>query len=94
MFACSVHSYINDLPRPMESMNRKIKLVHSMLFHNTKKMRLCFYMLYHSYMGVTVSFFLQSCLSLGGGGGDGHTRGLARQGWTGGGGHRRDQCLC
>ena len=33
MFACSVHSYINDLPLPMESMNCKIKIVHSMSFH-------------------------------------------------------------
>ena len=30
MFACPVHSYINYLPLPMESMNRKIKLVYSM----------------------------------------------------------------
>ena len=30
MFACPVHSYINCLPLPMESMNRKSKLVYSM----------------------------------------------------------------
>ena len=30
-----VHSYINDLPLPMESMNRKIKIVYSMFFHLT-----------------------------------------------------------
>ena len=30
VFACPVHSYINNLPLPMESMNRKIKLVYSM----------------------------------------------------------------
>ena len=33
MFACPVHSYINHLPMPMESMNRKIKLVYSMFCH-------------------------------------------------------------
>ena len=32
MFACPVHSYINDLPLPMESMNHKIKIVYSMFF--------------------------------------------------------------
>ena len=35
MFASPVHSYINDLPLPMESMNRKIKIVYSMSFHIT-----------------------------------------------------------
>ena len=35
MFACPIHSYINDLPLPMESMNRKIKIVYSMFFHIT-----------------------------------------------------------
>ena len=33
MFACPVHSYINHLPLPMESMNRKIKIVYSMFCH-------------------------------------------------------------
>ena len=35
MFACPVHSYINDLPLPMESMNCKIKIVYSMSYHIT-----------------------------------------------------------
>ena len=35
MFACPVHSYINDLPLPMESMNRKIKIAYSMSYHIT-----------------------------------------------------------
>ena len=33
MFACPVHSYINCLPLPMESMNCKSKLVYSMFCH-------------------------------------------------------------
>ena len=38
-------------------------------------------------MGVTVSFLSSDLVkSWGGGECDGHTRGLARQGWTGGGG--------
>ena len=37
-------------------------------------------------MGVTVSFLSSDLLKSWGGGGDGHTWGLARQGWTGGGG--------
>ena len=33
MFACPVHSYFNDLPLHMESMNRKIEIVYSMFCH-------------------------------------------------------------
>ena len=54
-----------------------------------------FCMLYHNYLCVTVSFLSSDLLESWGGECDGHTRGLARQGWTGGGGgHRIDQCLC
>ena len=41
MFACPVHSYMNDLPLPIESMNRKIKRVHSMSFHITISVIIC-----------------------------------------------------
>ena len=34
MFACPVHSYINDLPLTMESMNLKIKIVYSVSLHS------------------------------------------------------------
>ena len=44
-----------------------------------------FYMLYNNFMGVTVSF-LSSDLVKSWGECDGHTWGLARKGWTGGGG--------
>ena len=53
MFACPVHSYINDLPLPMESMNCKSKL--PMESMNCKS-KLVYYMFCHTSIEPGVSF--------------------------------------
>ena len=53
--------------------------------HRVVRPVMFFYMLYYNFMGVTISF-LSSDLVKSWGECDGHTWGLARRGWTGGGG--------